>query len=267
MLCKALNATNRNTKCRKGLLVGVSLLLVVMSVLPVRATDYTNTNFIVRDPVITIEGGRSTTANFEYFSSSGQTDTGENSNTNFIHRAGFLYFPAPTPAPSPTPSPSPSGGGAATGKAVPPTGVLFTGKADAGSQVVLLKDAQITASATADFAGDFSIGITGLAAASYIFGLYAENASGERSSLFVVPVNVIAQTITKITGIFFKPGIRVGPCPPRGDVNSDCKASLVDFSILLYWFDRVNPPAHIDLDGNGKVDLVDFSILAYYWTG
>ena len=63
-----------------------------------RADDYSSSSFIVRDPVITIEGGRSTSGSFEYFSSSGQVITGENTSASFISRAGFLYFPAETAA-------------------------------------------------------------------------------------------------------------------------------------------------------------------------
>lgn len=63
---------------------------------PVAAEDYSSTNFILRDPVVTIGGERSTSANFEYFSSSGQIATGETTSANFIGRSGFLYFPVAT---------------------------------------------------------------------------------------------------------------------------------------------------------------------------
>ena len=53
----------------------------------------------------------------------------------------------------------------------------------------------------------------------------------------------------------------------KGDLNGDSRINLVDFSILFYWFDRLNPPARIDLNEDGRVDLLDFSIMAYYWTG
>ncbi len=61
-------------------------------------------------------------------------------------------------------------------------------------------------------------------------------------------------------------------CPPKADLNSDCRVNLVDFSIAAYWYKR---PISAEfaakeaerLNGNGKVDLVDFSIMAYYWTG
>lgn len=53
----------------------------------------------------------------------------------------------------------------------------------------------------------------------------------------------------------------------KGDVNSDKRVNLVDFSIAAYWYRRPSPPASIDLNGDGKVDLIDFSIMAFYWTG
>jgi len=61
-------------------------------------------------------------------------------------------------------------------------------------------------------------------------------------------------------------------CPLRGDLNSDCRVNLIDFSIAAYWYRRplsVNfiPREKTSLSGDGRVDLIDFSIMAYYWTG
>ncbi len=56
-------------------------------------------------------------------------------------------------------------------------------------------------------------------------------------------------------------------CPPKGDLNNDCRVNLIDFSIMAYWYKRPRPPRIVDLNNSGKVNLVDFSILAYYWTG
>ena len=53
----------------------------------------------------------------------------------------------------------------------------------------------------------------------------------------------------------------------QGDQNVDGKVNLVDFSILAFWFKRLNPPSKVDLNHDGKVDLIDFSIMAYNWTG
>jgi len=58
------------------------------------------------------------------------------------------------------------------------------------------------------------------------------------------------------------------PAVPRrvGNLNSDGRIDLIDFSILLFnWGIPKNPAT--DLNQDGKVDLVDFSIMLYWWTG
>ncbi len=56
-------------------------------------------------------------------------------------------------------------------------------------------------------------------------------------------------------------------CGTESDINFDCRVNIIDFSIMAYWFERINPPLAFDLSGDGKITLVDFSIMAYYWTG
>ncbi len=57
--------------------------------------------------------------------------------------------------------------------------------------------------------------------------------------------------------------------PQTSDLNRDGKVNLIDFSILLYWWNSnggaSNPPADINRDG--KVSLTDFSIMIFNWTG
>jgi hypothetical protein len=69
----------------------------------------------------------------------------------------------------------------------------------------------------------------------------------------------------------FKVGTKnVAPKSPTlisSDLDNDSRVSLVDFSIMAYWYKRASPPAHFDLNNDKKVDLVDFSIMAFYWTG
>ncbi len=53
------------------------------------------------------------------------------------------------------------------------------------------------------------------------------------------------------------------------DLSRDGKINLIDFSILIFWWNtdggNSNPPA--DINGNGRVGLEDFSILLFNWTG
>jgi hypothetical protein len=51
----------------------------------------------------------------------------------------------------------------------------------------------------------------------------------------------------------------------NADLNGDKKVNLIDFSILMYYWNTNNTCA--DQNKNGKVDLPDFSIMMYYWTG
>ena len=55
-------------------------------------------------------------------------------------------------------------------------------------------------------------------------------------------------------------------CSQKGDLNSDCKVNLIDFSILEYWYRRTDPPTRVDLNSDGRITMSDFSILAYNWT-
>jgi len=57
--------------------------------------------------------------------------------------------------------------------------------------------------------------------------------------------------------------------PINADLNRDGSVNLIDFSILLFWWNSnggdSDPPADINQDGN--VSLTDFSILLFNWTG
>jgi hypothetical protein len=54
-------------------------------------------------------------------------------------------------------------------------------------------------------------------------------------------------------------------CSRTADYNCDGFVNIVDFSILIYWFDRMPVPPEIDLTQDDRVDLRDFSVMAYYW--
>ncbi len=53
------------------------------------------------------------------------------------------------------------------------------------------------------------------------------------------------------------------------DLNTDGSINLIDFSILIFWWQTnggdSDPPA--DINGNGRVSIEDFSILLFNWTG
>ncbi len=60
-----------------------------------------------------------------------------------------------------------------------------------------------------------------------------------------------------------------GKATSNSDLNRDGKVNLIDFSILIFWWNtpggNSNPPA--DINQNGRAGLEDFSILLFNWTG
>ena len=162
-----------------------------------QAVDYQSTNFILRNPVITIEGGRSTSSSFEYFSSTGQTIIGENTSAGFIHRAGFLYFEEVSVAP---PTLTSGGGIFLAGQ------VTFSGRAYPRSEVILLKDGQIVSTTLADAAANFSLNLR-LSTGDYLFSLYSRDYTGRSSRLISFSVSVAFNTTTTIRSVILPPTI------------------------------------------------------------
>lgn len=60
-----------------------------------------------------------------------------------------------------------------------------------------------------------------------------------------------------------------GPvCNKNGDINNDKRVNIVDFSIMLYFWNQRNPKNPCaDINRDGIVNLFDFSIMLFWWTG
>jgi hypothetical protein len=77
--------------------------------------------------------------------------------------------------------------------------------------------------------------------------------------------DVLAGKLPSISGIL-KPAPLA--CSKKGDINNDGKINIVDFSIMLYFWNQRNPANKCaDINGDGAVNLFDFSIMLYWWTG
>jgi hypothetical protein len=58
-----------------------------------------------------------------------------------------------------------------------------------------------------------------------------------------------------------------GPTYIRADINQDGKVDLIDFSILLYYWNQRNPTnPRADINQDSTVNIIDFSIMLFYWT-
>jgi hypothetical protein len=97
-----------------GILLWVSMsasaaFFILLGIAPAaRATDFSSTNFTVKDPVLSDGAGYSTSDSFKLWSNIGQVSIGSSDATTFGLRSGFLYFPEPAASPTPTPTPSPT---------------------------------------------------------------------------------------------------------------------------------------------------------------
>ncbi len=57
-------------------------------------------------------------------------------------------------------------------------------------------------------------------------------------------------------------------CKKNGDINNDGKVNIVDFSIMLFFWNQQNPKNPCaDINGDKAVNIFDFSIMLFWWTG
>lgn len=141
--------------------------------------------------------------------------------------------------------------------------ITITGQSLPGAQI-LISVGDLRLSTTTATSGIFSYS---LEVSKLPFGMYVVSAqsvfAAQRSS------QSIPRTFTVGTQSIFAPA---PGCPQKGDLNGDCRVNLVDFSILVFWFDKPLTSVVISrekdqLSGDGKINLVDFSIMSFYWTG
>ncbi len=109
-----------------------------------------------------------------------------------------------------TPPTPPSGGGGG----LPPPSVIesrvnLTGRAYPGETVTALKDGQIATQTVSDPGANFSVSVLGLSSGTYVFGVYAQDNQGNKSSMSTFPITVTNGTIVSISNIFLAPTISV----------------------------------------------------------
>jgi hypothetical protein len=106
-------------------------------------------------------------------------------------------------------------GGDGGGGEVPPSpslspsqaSVTLSGSAYPLSTITVLQDAQIADQSIAGPDGNFTVTVNDLAAGSYIFSVYSEDGSGNRSSLFTFPTSLSVGASTQVGSIFISPTI------------------------------------------------------------
>jgi hypothetical protein len=105
--------------------------------------------------------------------------------------------------------PSGSGGGGGGSTVTSNTGVTVTGKAYPLSRVSVLLDGVKVVSTIAGPDAAFSATITRVDGGTHTISVYAEDTSGERSTLFSFPLMVTNGATTAVSGIYIAPTIDV----------------------------------------------------------
>jgi hypothetical protein len=142
-------------------------------------------------------------------------------------------------------------------------GITFAGYAAPNVAVTLsfAGTLSFTRSATSGVNGLYSyvLSTSGVANGAYSVTAYSQVNGLDSPLSFSLNFSVGDQTVT--------------PPPPgdcaRSDLNCDGRVNLVDFSIMLYFWESTdfsrNP--RVDIDKSGAVGLRDLSIMLYDWTG
>lgn len=158
------------------------------------------------------------------------------------------------------------------GVVIPPTVRLTSQNVDPGAVITIsgqsVPDAQVelhvddsnpVVNTTAESNGNWSIQLdtSQLSIAEHI--LRARSITGTPPLTIQSPFSTSLQLFVGVDGQASTPS----------DLNRDGFVNLIDFSILIFWWQTdggtSDPPA--DINGNGRVSLEDFSILLFNWTG
>lgn len=97
------------------------------------------------------------------------------------------------------------GGGSGGGVNLPPTSVMFSGKAYPGATVSILKNGVVVSSVLANEQGVFSSTLEEAYSSTILYSLYATDLSGNRSILINYPIIVSSGYLTQLSGVIFPP--------------------------------------------------------------
>lgn len=138
--------------------------------------------------------------------------------------------------------------------------VTFFGQAAPGTQVeVHIGNSDQVLSASADSGGYWNVDFDTAALPAAEYTARARYVLGSGS---LVTQSSFSSTLQLFLGVD-------GQATTPSDLNRDGFINLIDFSILIFWWQtnggNSDPPA--DINGNGRVSIEDFSILLFNWTG
>tara|TARA_B100000508_G_scaffold141027_1_gene145356 strand:- start:887 stop:2014 length:1128 start_codon:yes stop_codon:yes gene_type:complete len=137
--------------------------------------------------------------------------------------------------------------------------ILLRGQTAPDKTVQIYQDDEQIAEVTSGANGvwEYQFNTAGLAPAEYLLRTRFIQGSG-----VLVTESSFSSSLTLFVGVD-------GRATTPTDLNRDGFVNLIDFSIMIFWWQTTggdsDPPA--DINGNGNVGIEDFSILLFNWTG
>jgi cysteine-rich repeat protein len=138
--------------------------------------------------------------------------------------------------------------------------VIFKGQAIPNATIqVQIGSALRTQTTTSDASGNWTLTYSTAGLTANEYAVKARSVIGASS---VTSESGFSTTLQLAVGVNGQPGT-------PSDLNTDGLINLIDFSILIFWWqtDGGNSDPAADINGNGRVSIEDFSILLFNWTG
>lgn len=158
--------------------------------------------------------------------------------------------------PSPTPSILPGGGGGGGGGGGPTTGetrVVFKGRAYPGSTIHIFKNSEKIGITKAGPDARFEITQSNLSPGSYIFGMWSEDASGNKSLTLSFSLYVTSGITTVVSGIFISPTIRLDKVEvKRGDGLTVFGQAAPHASVKIFFNSEITITKEVQTDEFGS---------------
>ncbi len=145
-------------------------------------------------------------------------------------------------------------GGAPSGAPAEAPGaqVTFSGHTAPSSTVILLKDAAIARSVTADKDGKFELTLINVAAGSFIFSLYSTDQKSTRTSSLSFPLSVSLGGFTTMDGLLLSPTLTTDKLQvKKGDTIKFSGTSVPSSNITLVFSPKFADVVHIGTNQSG----------------
>lgn len=278
-------------------------LIVVFSIIILAsatyADDYTSTNFITRDPLMTSGGSFSSSTNFQLFGAVSQISIGTSTSASFGVNAGFLYFPTVT-----TPVVSATAGngqvalswtvsagylgwnvsgyniGQSTNTGGPYTYSSSLGNVTSSTRTGLINGTTYYFIVRAEdgFGNSVATSSEVSATPSALITTCGDGSCNGRETCFScvadcgrcggIILDILQKMRPPVLPLVLAEAMKIPPvikpCIPKTDLNCDKSIGLQDLSIFLYLM-PLSFPNPADFNNDEKVDFKDFSILLSGW--